>query len=133
MKISSAKAKRPEIRVIKFKRTPKKSKSKIDNNEENLSAIKTNPSKANKQKDFSNKETLKKNLRTKLTDSSLTKSMKLNSFNSIFNTAPKGKIFLYINLPINILFLRILILNFQIIQELEIIYLMLIIIKINQR
>ena len=91
MKISSAKAKRPEIRVIKFRRTPKKSKSKLENNEENLSATKTYPSKANKQKDFSDKETLKKNLRTKLTDSSLTKSMKLNSLISIFNTAPKGK------------------------------------------
>ena len=91
MKISSAKTKRPEIRVIKFKRTPKKSKSKFDNNEENLSATKTYPSKVNKKYDMSNKETLKKKLRTKMTDSPLTKSTKLNSFISIFNTASKGK------------------------------------------
>ena len=91
MKISSAKTKRPEIRVIKFKRTPKKSKSKLDNNEENLSATKTYPSKVNKKIDMSNKETLKKNLRTKMTDSPLTKSTKLNSFISTFNTASKGK------------------------------------------
>lgn len=91
MKISSAKTKRPEIRVIKFKKTPKKSKSKLDNNEENLSATKTYPSKVNKKKDISNKETLKKNLRSKLSDSPLTKSTKLNSFISIFNTASKGK------------------------------------------
>ena len=86
MKISSAKTKRPEIRVIKFKRTPKKSKSKFDNNEEKLSATKTYPSKVNKKIDMPNKETLKKKLRTKMTDSPLTKSTKLNSFISIFNT-----------------------------------------------
>ena len=91
MKISSAKTKRPEIRVIKFKKTPKKSKSKLVNNEENLSATKTYPSKANKKNDVLNKEAFKKNLRTKITDSPLTKSTKLNSFVSIFNTASKGK------------------------------------------
>ena len=90
MKISSAKTKRPEIRVIKFKKTPKKSKSKLDNNEENLSAKKTCPSQANK-KDMSNKETFRKNLRVKMSDSPLTKSTKLNSFISIFNTTSKGK------------------------------------------
>jgi hypothetical protein len=91
MKISSAKAKRPEIRVIKFRKTPIKSKSKLDNNEENLSATKIYPSKIKKKNDVLNKEALKKKLRTKITDSPLTKSTKLNSFVSIFNTASKGK------------------------------------------
>ena len=91
MKISSAKAKRPEIRVIKFRKTPIKSKSKLDNNEENLSATKIYPSNIKKKNDVLNKEALKKKLRTKITDSPLTKSTKLNSFVSIFNTASKGK------------------------------------------
>ena len=52
MKISSAKAKRPEIRVIKFRKTPIKSKSKLDNNEENLSATKIYPKKKKKKMMF---------------------------------------------------------------------------------
>ena len=46
IKISSSQTKRPEIRVIKFKKSPKKTKVKLTNNEENSSIIKTYSSKA---------------------------------------------------------------------------------------
>ena len=92
MQISSNQTKRPEIRVIKFKKSPKKSKNKLTNNEENSSTTKAYSSKAvNKEKETTNREILKKDLQSNITDSSTTRRTKFNSFISNFNTTSKGK------------------------------------------
>jgi len=96
IKISSNQTKRPEIRVIKFKKSPKKSKSKLVNNEENTSTTKTYSSKAiNKEKEtitnITNMEMQKKELQSNITDSPTTRRTKFNSFISNFNTISKGK------------------------------------------
>ena len=92
IKISSSQTKRPEIRVIKFKKSPKKTKVKLTNNEENSSIIKTYSSKAlNKEKEPTNREILKKDLQSNITISATTRRTKFNSFISNFNTISKGK------------------------------------------
>ena len=92
IKISSNQTKRPEIRVIKFKKSPKKTKSKLANNEENSPITKTYSSKAiNKEKEAINREILNKDLQSIITDSPTTRRTKFNSFISNFNTASKGK------------------------------------------
>lgn len=92
IKISSNQTKRPEIRVIKFKKSPKKSKSKLASNEENSSTTKTYSSKAvNKEKETTNRDILKKDIQSNITDSPITRRTKFNSFISNFNTTSKGK------------------------------------------
>jgi hypothetical protein len=89
IKISSNQQKRPEIRVIKFKKSPKKSNPKKKNNEENSS---TKAGKNNsKAKNSSNIDLLQKNLKPKIIDSPTTKSSKFTSFISTFNTPSKSK------------------------------------------
>ena len=82
IKISTSQQKRPEIRVIKFKKSPKKSKKK-NANEENSSTT--------KYEKISNNELLKQNLKSKISDSPTNKSSKFTSFISTFNTPSKGK------------------------------------------
>ena len=92
IQISSNQTKRPEIRVIKFKKSPKKTKVKLTNNEENSSIIKTYSSKAlNKEKEPTNREILKKDLQSNITISATTRRTKFNSFISNFNITSKGK------------------------------------------
>ena len=83
IKISTSQQKRPEIRVIKFKKSPKKKKKKEPKNDENSSTTKSEK--------ISNKEILKKNLKSKISDSLSTKSSKFTSFISTFNTPSKGQ------------------------------------------
>ena len=83
IKISTSQQKRPEIRVIKFKKSPKKKKKQEPKNDENSSTTKSEK--------ISNKEILKKNLKSKISDSPSTKSSKFTSFISTFNTPSKGK------------------------------------------
>lgn len=105
IKISSNQSKRPEIRVIKFKKSPKKSKTKL-NNDDNSLTTKTYSSQAgiipNKQKQNSNRESLKKNLKTKVSDSKMIKNYKFSSFISSFNTnsATKNKNFYIFKSPV---------------------------------
>ena len=92
IQISSNQTKRPEIRVIKFKKSPKKQKNKLSNNEENSSTTKAYSSKAvNKEKETTNREILKKDLQSNINDSPTTRRTKFNSFISNFNTTSKGK------------------------------------------
>ena len=95
IKISSNIQKRPEIRVIKFKKSPKKSNPKKKNSDDNFSTNKANSSKAvktsTKVKSSSNADLLQKNLKPKIIDSPTTKSSKFTSFISTFNTPSKGK------------------------------------------
>ena len=92
IQISSNQTKRPEIRVIKFKKSPKKQKNKLSNNEENSSTTKAYSSKAvNKEKETTNREILKKDLQSNIIDSPTTRRTKFNSFISNFNTTSKGK------------------------------------------
>ena len=92
MQISSNQTKRPEIRVIKFKKSPKKQKNKLSNNEENSSTTKAYSSKAvNKEKEATNRVILKKDLQSNITDSPTTRRTKFGSFISNFNTTSKGK------------------------------------------
>ena len=83
IKISTSQQKRPEIRVIKFKKSPKKPRKKLQKNEENSSTTKSEK--------ISNKELLKKNLKSKISDSPSNKSSKFTSFISTFNTPSKGQ------------------------------------------
>ena len=83
IKISTSQQKRPEIRVIKFKKSPKKSQKKKAKNEENSSTTKSEK--------FSNKELKNQNLKSKISDSPTNKSSKFTSFISTFNTPSKGK------------------------------------------
>ena len=83
IKISTSQQKRPEIRVIKFKKSPKKKKKQEPKNDENSSTTKSEK--------ISNKEILKKNLKSKISDSPSTKSSKFTSFISTFNTPSKGQ------------------------------------------
>ena len=92
IQISSNQTKRPEIRVIKFKKSPKKQKNKLSNNEENSSTTKAYSSKiVNKEKETTNRENLKKDLQSNIIDSPTTRRTKFNSFISNFNTTSKGK------------------------------------------
>ena len=100
IQISSNQAKRPEIRVIKFKKCPKKSKNKLSNNEENSTTTKTYSSKpVNKENETTNREIKKKDLQSNLTDSSTTRKTKFNSFISNFNTTSKEKNFFIYKSP----------------------------------
>lgn len=95
IKISSNQQKRPEIRVIKFKKSPKKSIPKKKNNEDNSSTNKEYSTKTRKNtakvKNSSNIDLLQKNLKPKISDSPSTKSSKFTSFISTFNTPSKSK------------------------------------------
>lgn len=97
IKISSSQHKRPEIRVVKFKKSPKKSKPKKQDNNNDIS-LSTNKysSKSGKiiheAKSTLNSQIINKNiLKSKIFDSSTTKSSKFNSFISTFNTPSKEK------------------------------------------
>lgn len=95
IKISSNQNKRPEIRVVKFKKSPKKSKpKKQDNNDNSISTNKCS-TKSGKIKSIPksslNSQIISKTLKSKLYDTSTTKSSKFNSFISTFNTPSKGK------------------------------------------
>ena len=83
IKISSNQQKRPEIRVIKFKKSPKKSRPKKLKNDENSSATKSEK--------ISNKELLKQNLKSNKIDSPTARDSKFKSFISTFNTPSKIK------------------------------------------
>ena len=83
IKISTTQQKRPEIRVIKFKKSPKKSKNKKLKNEENSSTTKSEK--------ISNNDIQKKKIRPKIHESLSLKSSKFTSFISTFNTPSKGK------------------------------------------
>jgi hypothetical protein len=98
IRISSNQQKRPEIRVIKFKKSPKKSKSKkpkIDENENNSSERKAYTTKtshiSNRPKNIGKKEIVKNTLKSKISDSPTNRSSKFTSFISTFNTPSKGK------------------------------------------
>lgn len=83
IKISSNQQKRPEIRVIKFKKSPKKSKPKKSKNDENTSITKSEK--------ISNNELLKQNLKSNIIDSPTARDSKFKSFISTFNTPSKIK------------------------------------------
>ena len=101
IKISSNQNKRPEIRVIKFKKSPKKNKSKrpkADENENNSSTININQEYSKKTRPISNrpinmgkKEIIQNNFKSKISDSPTNRSSKFTSFISTFNTPSKGK------------------------------------------
>ena len=107
MEISSNMQKNKEKRIIKFKKSPKKSKSKRKEKEENSTTRKENqenPSKkeniskksenqknVTKIKNFPNNRLIKRNIKSKRSDSPTTKSSKFTSFISTFNTPSKGK------------------------------------------
>jgi hypothetical protein len=83
IKISSNQQKRPEIRVIKFKKSPKKSKQKKLKSDENSSTTKSEK--------ISNKDLLKQNLKSNIIDSPTARDSKFKSFISTFNTPSKIK------------------------------------------
>ena len=91
IKISSNQQKRPEIRVIKFKKSPKKSRPKKLKNDENSSATKSEK--------ISNKELLKQNLKSNIIDSPTARDSKFKSFISTFNTPSKIKYSFIYNSP----------------------------------
>ena len=95
IKISSNQQKRPEIRVVKFKKSPKKSKpKKQDNNDNSISTNKYSSKSGkilNEPKNPLNSQIMSKNVKSKICDSSTTKSSKFNSFISTFNTPSKEK------------------------------------------
>ena len=91
IKISSNQQKRPEIRVIKFKKSPKKSRPKKLKNDENSSATKSEK--------ISNKELLKQNLKSNKIDSPTARDSKFKSFISTFNTPSKIKYSFIYNSP----------------------------------
>ena len=95
IKISSNQNRRPEIRVVKFRKSPKKSKpKKQDNNDNSISTNKcsTKSSKIMKlPKSTLSSQIINKTLKSKLYDTSTTKSSKFNSFISTFNTPSKDK------------------------------------------
>jgi len=92
IEISSNQTKRPEIRVIKFKKSKKPTKSKLANNEESSSTTNAYSSKViNKEKESTNRDILKKDLQFNITDSPMNRVTKFNSFISNFNTPSKGK------------------------------------------
>jgi len=82
IKISSSLEKHPEIRVIKYKKSPKRLRQKLktDNGFFDIKNDKT-----------SNNYSPKKMIRTRVTDSPTAKSSKLTSFISTFNTPSKSK------------------------------------------
>ena len=111
MEISSNMQKSKEKRIIKFKKSPKKSKSKRKEKEENSTTTKKaiqenqenppknenipkkpeNPKNVKKIKNFPNNRLIKRNVKSKRSDSPTTKSSKFTSFISTFNTPSKGK------------------------------------------
>ena len=83
IKISSNQQKRPEIRVIKFKKSPRKVKPKKAKNDENSSSTKSEK--------IQNNELLKQKLKANIIDSTTSKNSKFKSFISTFNTPSKLK------------------------------------------